>query len=44
MWIILILLLFACYYYDVGFDWTIDNKLLLWYTHKEKRKYYIIWE
>lgn len=39
----LIILLFLYLRYEIKFDYTKEKKLLLWYTYKSNRKYWVLW-
>lgn len=44
--VVLILFIIAYLYFefDVKFDYTRDEKLLLWYTQNSNRNYWILWQ
>lgn len=41
--IIIALLVCIWQYFNLKLDYTTEKRLLLWYTQKKERKYWILW-
>jgi len=41
--LLLIIVAFIFIQFEIKFDFTREKKLLLWYTHKKERKFWVLW-